>query len=281
MSLVHDTAKMLAVGLANGSTLPNVLCPVCDGGRSHDRTFSVSRLNNGTIAFNCFRDQCTVNGGRISEEGYSVARPATTKQVRKLKPYMGGTWCPSMEDFDFFEQRFHLSGRTVDRGVMTTERGEYAFPIFGADYKRRGYVIRQPVWKGFPQPPMEGRPGCPKALTYLEVDAEPISFYLDTGLQHVESSPLIIVEDQVSAMRCMSDGLRAVALLGTHLNMHRVREIASVSKDVIIALDEDATATAFGMAQTWGLAFNSCRIAILDQDIKDMPRNEVLGALGL
>lgn len=284
MSIVHDAAKLLAMGVPPGTTVPNTICPICEGGRSKDRSFSVSRMRDGTIRFNCFRDQCTVNGGRIDDMGYVPGVPVkSTGTARKLRPYWGESYMLAFEDNDYFKDRFLIGDYVSDKYIRVTGEDEYLFPIYGPYHGLRGYVRRQPVWKGTPAPVRTGRPEKPKALTFLQEDKEPIAFYLDLPYEARQGPdmPLIIVEDQVSAMRCLEDGLRAVALLGTHLNMARVRDITRVSRNVIIALDEDATGTAFDMARTWSMAFTSCRVAILEQDIKDMGDGEVMGALGL
>jgi DNA primase len=74
----------------------------------------------------------------------------------------------------------------------------------------------------------------------------------------------------------MSD-LDAVALLGTGLNADKVREIQQVAQHlpVYIALDADATSQAFVLARKWGSAFMSCRVVVLDKDIKDMSDDEI------
>lgn len=93
---------------------------------------------------------------------------------------------------------------------------------------------------------------------------------------------IVLTEDQLSAMKVYQAGFTGVALLGTHLEVQRVREIGTQKPSrVIIALDADATALALGMARTWGLAFNKTRVAVLEHDLKDIPRGDIAEALGL
>lgn len=290
MSIVHDAARMIGMNLAPGTTAQNAICPVCEGGRSKERSFSVTRQRDGRLSFNCFRASCTVNGGHLDDYGNAAALP-TQKLGKeyKLRPYTGEKYPLCFEDLQFFEERFNIYEHVADKHISLTEHGDYLFDVIGQDYALNGYVIRRPVWSGEPQPPREGKGYGVKALTMMHAEAEPIAFYRGfdynwggSRLRHQmdHSTPLVIVEDQVSAMRLLSSGYKAVALLGTTLNLSRVREIQRESKRVILALDEDATAKAFKLAQQWGPAFDYFRVAILDMDIKDMTpwtEREVLG----
>jgi DNA primase len=83
-----------------------------------------------------------------------------------------------------------------------------------------------------------------------------------------------ITEDQFSAMRLWQEGITAVALLGTHINHERAVEISSVSRDVFIALDKDATAKAIQHATQYRYAFDA-KVVALTKDVKDMGREEL------
>lgn len=283
MSLVHDSARMIGMGLGAGQTAPNTVCPVCGGGRSKEASFSVSRMPDGRIAFNCYRDSCTVTGGYVDDNGYTPAVPAKV-QTRKLKPYLGEVYPPRQTDYNYFYMRFGLNAQTVERNIKVGEDNDYVFPIRSRLGKVVGYVQRQPVWTGSPAAPRSGKGYGPKAKTWMHEDAEPLAFYPAQDPKWGRR-PTVIVEDSVSAMRVAQlVDVRAVALLGTTLNMHRVREIARFSNgNVVLALDEDATGTAFKLAQQWSLAFKTFRVALLDTDLKDMGDDnaDMLHVLGI
>jgi orotidine-5'-phosphate decarboxylase len=54
-----------------------------------------------------------------------------------------------------------------------------------------------------------------------------------------------------------------------------VQELQQHTKHLIIALDADATGNAFALARKWGRAFDSCKVLVLKQDIKDMPLSDL------
>jgi DNA primase len=93
-----------------------------------------------------------------------------------------------------------------------------------------------------------------------------------------KSIPVWVVEDQLSAMRLWQYGLTAVALLGTHISHERAVEIKSVSDDVFLALDKDATAKSIGYASTFRYVLNT-KVVALSKDVKDMDSNELSNLL--
>lgn len=90
---------------------------------------------------------------------------------------------------------------------------------------------------------------------------------------NVRSSGIIIVEDQLSAIRA-SDYLTSVALLGTHLNDERVQELrAAKMRPIYLALDNDAIGTAVKHVVKYK-SLLPMRLVRLSKDIKDMTHEE-------
>jgi hypothetical protein len=50
---------------------------------------------------------------------------------------------------------------------------------------------------------------------------------------------------------------------------------------VLLALDEDATATAFRIAEKWAMAFDDMRVVILSRDLKDEDNLDIARVLGI
>lgn len=90
---------------------------------------------------------------------------------------------------------------------------------------------------------------------------------------NVRSSGIIIVEDQLSAIRA-SDYLTSVALLGTHLNDERVQELrAAKTRPIYLALDNDAIGTAVKHVVKYK-SLLPMQLVRLSKDIKDMTHEE-------
>lgn len=207
-------------------------------------------------------------------------KPAKTRQ--ELKPYTGQLSRLTKEDAEFFATHYGIEnpGRLIQRG-----EGRYVMPILGPMQELRGRVARTP-WKDSPLS-LEPHAKYPKAVTYLERIGPVQSFYVSAPVYPV----VVLVEDQLSAMKLAEMGYTAVAMLGTPNSEHpdnysgqdRVAEIAqfAAGRTVIVALDADMTAQSFLFARKWKDAFSSVRVAILNADIKDTSRDEIPAILGV
>ena len=241
-------------------------CPAC--GRN---TFSVTRLQH-SVAWNCFRATCNTKGHEVTHA--SLVKPA--QRTPTLRPYTKPLYTPEQCDIEFFRERFDLSEHYVYNYIRVTEDDRYAYPI--RDYRgyERGVLVREPNWSGTPHSPRAGTFGA-KALTYMHSNG-PVQSWCTVPY----SRRLVLVEDTLSALKVMQAGVSALALLGTHLNNDKVREIGQWQpSEVIIALDADATTEAFKLARKWGLAFPKTRVAILAKDLKDEPRDDIKYILGI
>lgn len=193
-------------------------------------------------------------------------------------------------DVGYFDSRYQIPPDVSRRYIrVAREAGRYALPIYGPDNAQRGVVLRCP-WPGAPRQAVKN---IPKADTY-KYSLEPLqSHYWTSYWGEAERDrgwiPLVIVEDQLSAIKLAAYGYDSVAFLGvpdTRANGYsgadRVMEIARRAKDgpVIIALDSDATEAAFLFVRKWGHAFKSIRVAILSMDLKDTLAADFAQVLG-
>lgn len=205
------------------------------------------------------------------------------RAVPTATPYTGPLDSLTAEDFEFFQTRYGIvtPQDRIGRGIDFM----YALPIDDPQGSRRGVVLRA-AYNGSP---LDGEryskyPPGKKALTYMDKVAPVQAFYKGHG--GAWNDALVIVEDQLSAMKVAETGLSSVALLGVpgegEIGMDRLRELTAYkASEVIVALDADATENAFKFARKWGSAFKSLRVAILDRDLKDTPKANIFGVLGL
>lgn len=214
--------------------------------------------------------------------------PKTTP--RQLRPYIGQIVPLSDIDRQFFFDVYGLTAAMI-RGRIMVDPGtdRYVLPIYSPTGRIRGHVLRQP-WSKSPRSPPTWY-GSAKADTYMNV-AEPVqSFYTRLVTWDGNPDPLVMVEDQLSAIKLAAYGFSSVAVLGTpytkdplgYQQADRVAELAreAASREFIVALDADATADALLFAKKWGAAFKKIRVAILEQDLKDTPSTEFGRVLGV
>ncbi len=208
----------------------------------------------------------------------------TAGKRSELRPFTGALHLLDACDVSYFQERYEISPEfAVGCIKVNRESGRYALPIFGPDAIVRGHVLRRP-WADAPRQLL-----CdvPKADTYKHTQEPLQSHYWgaegeDRG-RSWHSDALVLVEDQLSAIKLAAHGYDSVALLGVpevrysgYSGSDRVMEIARRAKDgpVIIALDSDMTEVSFLFARKWGHAFSSIRVAMLTRDLKDTPARE-------
>jgi hypothetical protein len=211
------------------------------------------------------------------------------KVTDELSPYEGDIENLTEEDVIFFDARYELPN--ADKWISRNS-SRYVLPIYDTHGVPRGYVARQgyrPKRDGVFYPsPLYGRSSGQKAYTFMHARGPVQSFYRCSHW-YKDGAALVLVEDQLSAIKAAHAGFNSCALLGmpvaaigSYSGADRIREIASLRpKEVVVAMDEDATDKAFQFARNWGMAFNKCRVALLDSDIKDTPLADIREVLGL
>lgn len=203
------------------------------------------------------------------------------KATQDLNPYEGDIENLTDEDVVFFRERYELP--TAEMWISRNSN-RYVLPIYDTHGASRGYVARQ----GWPDSPLAGKSTGQKAYTFMHARGPVQSFYR-APYTHDCTGVLVLVEDQLSAIKCAYAGFDTCALLGmpvaaigSYSGADRIREIASLRPlEVVVAMDADATDKAFQFARNWSMAFNRCRVAILEQDLKDTPLNDIREALSL
>lgn len=184
-------------------------------------------------------------------------------------------------DVDYFYKRFQLEGINLIAGY--NDQNQYVMPMLNRHGLRSGYVVRQKPWSGEPSPPRRPRnPYSGMARKVRSWPDTPETIMLSVYRGTAEPGTLVLTEDQISAMKAAQAGATGVALLGVGLNLDKVRELQQLRpRRVIVALDPDAGHLSFEMVKKWAAAFPAMRVALLESDLKDMPRDDVLASLGL
>ena len=250
-------------------------CPFCNR-----ETFTVTRTETGVL-FNCYRDSCrrTDNSSGFIGLDTVVRDLKRPKPGRKVRFYEGDIRVCEDAEFQYLRQRFNLcGGEVVAHGIRYAPHftnggtlaepapmGRYVMPVQDPRGYVRGHILR--TW--------DKRSTGSKAILYPHSpDAPMMSWHQPIGQRLGDH--VIVVEDQMSAIRASTvTGMYSVALLGTSLGGDKVEELmAWKPSNVIVALDADATDTAFQIVWDHRLLFPRIRVATLHCDIKDMRTDE-------
>jgi hypothetical protein len=92
--------------------------------------------------------------------------------------------------------------------------------------------------------------------------------------RRVNNTSCVVVEDVPSAVRAAlyTD---SVALCGTGCNLDYAGEIAAHYRNVVWALDADATDQSIKLMRKHALLFENSSVLVLEQDMKDMEEEDL------
>lgn len=250
-------------GLGEGETSSGLLCPACKGGASEEKSLNVSR-RDGVLLWFCHRASCGFSG----RSGAAAAGSGEGRGSKeKRKPYYIRTTPLGEEVTRLLAERYRITSKDLElAGFEWTGEGVGVYarrvhmPIFGPDSRKRGANLRS----------YEGKQ--PRALIQMYSDEEvPQCWYKWKR----KSKVLLLVEDQVSAVRAAKD-FHVVALLGTTLSNAKVQEIVlnHEYEHVLICLDQDATYTAIRTQLRLRNTIKGLLMKGLGKDIKDFDDEE-------
>ena len=207
--------------LPDGATIAGELCPVCNGGRTGERTLSVTRMGNDLL-WRCHRASCNFagrSGSKADAVGYTKvpeARGVTGREYLRTAAELPKSVREYLATELFITEqhiaKWNLGWDESSSRLVQPIRNQYGDEL--------GCALRA----------LDGRQ--PKSLSHTEQGA--MAWHINPL-----TDGLIIVEDIFSAIRA-SDYLSSVALLSTHLSDARIEEIKSTGlSPVYLALDGD------------------------------------------
>lgn len=242
-------------------------CPRCGGGQSREISLSVRPVDHGLIKLSCWRVSCgwyalvLVDG---SSQWEWSARKMPAARV-------------------FSDPVYPLAGKIRD-----TLAADYGLDVAALD--TRGWRMA----KGDKSPrlviPIKNRMGqCIGHLTRTFDKPKIVSTYKNTAgpfldVWSLQGTPLVIVEDCISAARVAQCGLSAVALLGTNMSHGDAKELRWIvdmykHPTVFLALDNDATKKAMQYVSKFAHILPMMHFLPLQHDLKDTPDDDTLRSM--
>ena len=235
-------------------------CPSCN----RKGKFSVTRTDEGSLLYHCFRNSCILHrGGAIGGTRSSgIPRAVKTARAKFTHPTRSCT----REERLFLLAKLGWKWDHLLAGLPQYCDGlqRYAFPIIDPYQERRGWVLR--TW--------DGRE--PKALTYMDGDGPRLSHY-EADLRGCKV--VIVCEDIPSAVRA-SVYANAVSLQGTSCNTDDALEMAECYDHVIWCLDADAFTQGLRLQREHSFLFKKSDVLCPRVDLKDMLEPELKQLLG-
>lgn len=254
---MNDTEiRLLAADIELGHT-DTVLCPVCNGGRSQEKSLSITVDLDSSVLYNCYRASCGVKGFIRGTKNNGFIK--STKKIKPPKqPRKVITQNLTEKQLESIYEKYKIKN-PEDWYYTPSYGGRIAMSVRSPKYTHRGWCLRD--LGGYQKP---------KVLTFIDPGEEGMSWYRN----HTDG-PTLVVEDIPSALRA-AKYVNVVALLGTGIGQDRAIEIEKYATGPIyMALDQDATALSFKWAVKYGLLWGDARVLPLKQDIKDMEEDDL------
>lgn len=267
---------LTGVDLEVGDSTREVPCPRCRGGTTNEKSFVVTRTEEGYV-FVCHRASCTYAGATYLSRGERAAvlanrdGPASLKGKPALHRYEGGkTESPELDQYML--ERFEVNTR-----LCLSDTGRALFPVFSPGRRLVGWVAR--AYPGFYKGNIDT---AAKTINY-DVRDYPLRMHFPTSINWFGGVPrAAVVEDWVSAEKLSSLGYPTAALLGTNLSFDVARELRDKLgvKELVVCLDFDALGRAAQLKRELGLVFDKITIQVLTKDPKDTPVEELRDVFG-
>lgn len=211
---MRERIKEIANGL-DVSQNKRELCPACSGGKSKERSLSVTRLDSG-ILYYCFRASC---GAKGFVRDFKTRRNDFHQERRKYPRYTGGLRNLSAKEIWEFFGKYSLAQHDITQnGIRRTTNGRWLyFPIFNYRALQIGEQLKR----------VDNQPGA-KAVTFRWTQDSLLYFPVGSGY----SRRIVVVEDPISAIK-VSKLETTTALLGVSIgedtpvlfNMLRIEKI--------------------------------------------------------
>jgi len=267
---VRNEVKLLGADLDVDERSEHLLCPACNGGRSSERTFIVTRTGTGLL-YKCHRASCGVKGFARSIGSEMVKGYAKRKASKpRAKPYTREMIAIPDDRSELLWNMFYINQETQHREgwKWNEETQRVILPIRDARRAELGHNAR--YWRELDA--MDLRSVGPKSITYWN-KLDVVKYHMPIRQQRTDT--LTLVEDQPSAVRLAQD-TDTVALLGTHVTAELARTLQAMKYSrIVLALDNDATLKALKIKQELCLFFNQFDVVPLaGPDIKDMTVDE-------
>ena len=251
---MEERMLLEAMGLAIGETL-RIVCPLCGGGNSNERTCTITRNDGRTISWFCHRASCDLRGstGSAVEELPGVVYTTKYHEFRGSKVYYDA----HLEDLMI---QFGIDKSIAQRlyGGTATRDGRYMLECYDYEGRTWGYVGRS--YTGL----------RPKTIMYQHRESSKLGWFRADRERRV-----VLVEDLLSAAKLASLGVNAAALLGTHLTKEMLDDLVIHCDELYIWLDPDAISKAAKLRRELSLVFPVCKVLVSDADPKDLSPKQI------
>lgn len=230
------------LGLGVGFQMAGRLCPVCGGGATKERSFSIGRSNDG-VWYKCWRAKCGAKGS-IDLHGIRYASVVVNEDTAHR----------ACQEHDAYVQKL------IDEVPVGDVQ---KFRIQAYDGRVKGIQLRSSRARN----------------THLKSGEFAGGFFFPSLFG--TRAKIVVVEDPLSAQAVANAGTLAYCLFGTNLSDDKVVEIieARHGTSVWLCLDKDATVKAAEYVLKYRLIAPTLKLMPIQRDLKHLSQEELRGFL--
>jgi hypothetical protein len=253
-----------------GETTREAQCPFC---LKQNGDFAVTRVEDGLL-YKCFRVVCDSKGFVPSNMGkWYFSGTYSTRKNTNLEHYPFESFITKLNEMqvNYLQDKFSL---TIEELILNkikwcTKTERIIYPILSKSGNTKGYVSR--YYKELSGKKYDGV----KSRTYWVSRS---NNYYNVSFPYCEfisslDNLIVLVEDIVSSIR-IARHVPSMALLSNSIPTNAMRFLSG--KEVVIVLDNDATAHALKIKQKYSLFFKSCQVIPVDEDPKNMSNENII-----
>ena len=254
MNFKEQREKVLDLNVQEGQSI-RMDCPFC----FHNNTFSITK-ENAKLMWYCFSASCDAKGTM-----------STDKTMEDVYHFIYSSQVNT--DGDFTIPKNFISPHSSDRCLryLMNNNAFDAFNTNKADVRFDPARDRVVFMVHDDDDKIIG--GVGRSLNYNVLP----KWYVYGSKRYPficgEGDTAVIVEDCVSAC-AVSDNFAGLALMGTSLPLEYISVIKKRFKNIIVALDRDATTKAFDIAREIGMIAHT-RVVMLEDDLKYFKPDEI------
>lgn len=251
-------------------TSKRITCPSCGG----KNTLSITHTNDGALLWNCYKASCNIAGSKRHNQGLDfssikthIANPDCGKElnskpsVRTHKLRMSSNPRYHTEAMDYIAKNGCMDAFEKEYAHITYDPERHRVVFFTDDTELNAVGRYLGNFK---------KASVPKWIVYGDISE---GFLCSQELDSTET--VVVVEDAPSACSIARvEGVAGYALLGTHLTTSHKNNLRKF-KNVVLALDNDATGKAISMLSKLDNLRAKPRVAFLDEDLKYLTEAEL------
>jgi len=260
----YEELRLLLTTVGEGEQGEKQICPFCRGGRNGEKSLDLFRHQGGSGAYQCKRANCGKEG-YIGESYGTHYTPTNRKKEFEPRIFSGTIEEAPDHVREYYANKYGWDAATVTDAPIrwSPDYQRSVWEVVGPDGAVRGLELRSHRDKDRAKT-LHYRHSSEPWVGYFPCD--PTDGNGASG-ERPGSKAIVAVEDCLSAYR-VSRVFPAASIMGSHLTFDVLMDLMTVSENIVLCLDRDATAKAEKFARRFSFVCPNFIHIPLQRDLK-------------